>query len=124
VKLVNRPPAGSLRHSVELHDVPSETLDAYGQPTGVGTGTLIGTFRANIQPLSGHAILTAKSSGYEVTHKVFMRWLGSAPPGGKILPSMYLIDVRDGTRFDIVFAGDMGGQEKMWELTCQSKVVT
>jgi hypothetical protein len=57
-----------------------------------------------------------------------MLWLGSVIPTtnnnpyGDILPRMYLIDTLDGSRLNILFAGNMEKRDRGWELTCEEKV--
>lgn len=126
--IVSRPPAGSLIHSVDLYDVPITTLDEIGQP-GSTPGAKIGTFRANVQPMSGRLFVSAKIQFPEATHMVMLPWLGSAipqtaaNPARKILPTMHFI-LDDGTRLDVVFAADVGRLKRVWHVTCQEKVLT
>jgi head-tail adaptor len=119
--------AGELRNSVELYDVPGETLDDYGQVTD--TPSLIGTFRAKIENLKGRELQAAMQDYTSVTHRVTMWWLGSAipatahNPNGYILPRMYL-NLRDGRRLDVVYASNTDELNYQWVLMANEKVVT
>jgi hypothetical protein len=120
--------AGSLRGRLELYDVPETAKDSYGQRARAGT--LLGTFRGEVRPLSGRELLNVRAIWPTATHRVTLRWLGSSlptsasNPRGLILPRMYVVDLRDGNRLDVVFASNVEHLSRKWELTCESKVNT
>lgn len=120
--------AGELNRKVTLYDVPAETQDAYGQVSD--TAAEIGTFRAKVENLRGRELQSAQQMFASVSHKVTMRWLGSAIPASDhnpyrlILPRMYLVLDLDGTRLDVVSADNVGKANLYWVLTCNEKVVT
>lgn len=124
---------GKFRQRVQLYDVPETTQDSYGETSTNGTQIMgpgtNGTFAAEVRPLKGDEMLNVRQMWPTATHKVTMRWLGSAiptnganNPNGLIIPRMYLIDELDGSRFDIVFANNIEKRNRAWELTCEEKV--
>lgn len=115
--------AGNLRQRVQLFDVPETAQDSYGQPST--TGNLIGTFWADVEMLKGAEMLNVRQMWATATHQVTMRWLGSAIPAGPNNPSgliierMYLIDVMDGSRLNVLNAKNVDKRNYMWLLTCE-----
>lgn len=115
--------------NVQLYDVPEATRDGYGQPSL--SGSLIGLFPMSVEPLRGQEQLNVRAMWPTATHRVLCRWLGSAIPSsesnphGLILPRMYLVLVEgDGSRLDVIYAGNYQERNQSWELTCESKVKT
>jgi head-tail adaptor len=110
---------------VQLHGVP-ETIDDYG--SAGSTGPLIGEFWAYITNPSGREQTAAQQTNAVATHRVEMGWLGTAIPATAgnpnrlVLPGMYLVHVRTGRRFDIVFANNENEGNYKWILTCSEIV--
>jgi len=117
---------GNRDQRLQLYDVPG-TPDDYGQPDN--TGTLIGTFWGSVTNLTGHQLMAANQAFEMATHRIELGWLGSAIPAADtnpkqlILPRMYLIHVRTGRRFDVVFANNENEGNYKWILTC-NEIVT
>ena len=117
--------AGTRDQRLQLYDVPGD-LNDYGQPST--TGTLIGTFWGSVRNLSGRDMISAQQANNVVTHKIELGWLGTAIPSTAsnpnrlIRPTMYLIHVRTGKRYDVVFANNVDEANIKWELTCNEIV--
>lgn len=125
---------GKFRQRVQLYDVPETAQDSYGEPSLNGTQItgpgINGTFAAEVVPLKGDEMLNVRQMWPTATHRVRMRWLGSAipesstNPDGLLIPRMYLIDTLDGSRLDVVFAENVEKRNRAWELICMEKVNT
>jgi SPP1 family predicted phage head-tail adaptor len=119
---------GKYRQRVTLQDIPETALDSYGQTSQAATA--IGTFWAEVAPLRGDEQLNVRQIWPTATHKVKMRWLGSAIPStasnphGLILPRMRLQLGLDGSYLNILFANNVEKRNRQWELVCEEKVLT
>jgi len=117
---------GTRDQRLQLYDVPV-SVDDYGQPSN--TGSLIGTFWGSVANLTGHQLMAANQAFDMATHRIELGWLGSAVPATSdnpkrlVLPRMYLIHVRTGRRFDVVFANNENEGNYKWILTC-NEIVT
>lgn len=120
--------AGDLTQSVQLWDPGEAVVDAYGQAIAAGT-TQIGTFRAKVENLRGRLVTSGVQAFSNITHRVTMRWLGTAIPSTAdnpnrlILPRMFLI-LQDGSRLDIIDADNPLKARTHWVLNCSEKVVS
>lgn len=118
--------SGAYRQRIQLYDVPETTRDAYGQTSL--SGTLLGTFWAEVEELQGDEMLNVRQIWPTATHKVTLRWLGSAIPAGGsnnpnrlVLERMYLIDTLDNSRLNILNARNVEKRNRQWVLTCAQK---
>ena len=111
--------SGKNRQRVELYDIPETTFDSYRQPQQATT--LIGTFWAEVRPLSGREALNVKQVWATATHKVSMRWLGSSIA---IQPRMKLVITKPpGTRtLNILEALNNEERDREWQLTCEEHI--
>lgn len=110
---------GKNRQRVQLYDVPETSLDSYRQPQQ--TATLIGTYWAEVKPLSGREAQNVKQVWATATHQVTMRWLGSAVT---IQPRMKLVITKSpGTRtLNVISALNVEERNRAWLLVCEEKI--
>lgn len=109
---------GTHRQRVTLMDIPESARDSYGQPPLEGIE--VGTYWAEIRPLSGSEQVNVRAMWPVATHIVTLRWLGS---NVAISPRMKLVITKDpGNRtLNILNANNTEERNRSWVLTCQEK---
>lgn len=104
--------AGAMRQQVTLQAPAAETLDSFGQP--IPSWTTIGTYSAQIRPLSGREAIVAKQVKAEATHAITMRYLG---PTIAVNPTCQLLY---GSRvFGIVQVCNVEERDRWYEIIAQ-----
>jgi len=69
--------AGKLRQRIQLQQLATpEAVDTFAQP--VQAWNTVGTFWAELVPLTGHEAYVARQIKAEATHRLTVRYLGSA----------------------------------------------
>jgi SPP1 family predicted phage head-tail adaptor len=82
--------AGKLRHEIEIQQ-PSETQDAYGEPTG--SWSTFAAVRASVEPLQGREFFASQQMQAEVTTRFRIRWISGVSPSMRILFGTRLFNI-------------------------------
>ncbi len=88
----------------------TESRDSYGQP--ISQPTTIGTFWAEVLPLTGHELAVARQLKAQASHKVRLRYQGAAP----LSPEMIL--TLKGRTLGVIEVRNVEERNRRFEMTC------
>jgi len=88
----------------------TETFDSFGQP--VQSWTTVGTFWAEVIPLTGHELVAAKQVKAQATVKIKMRYQGSSV---KVSPENRLL--LNGRMFGLFDVKNVEERNRRYEMT-------
>jgi hypothetical protein len=125
--------SGRNRQRVLLYDVPESTTDTWGQPSQAPTQIVNptaadGGWWAEVNPLKGNEIVNTRQIWPTATHRVKMRWLGSAiptspdNPQAQIMPQMKLNLLLDNSWLNIIWAENVEKRNRAWEMICEEHI--
>ena len=125
--------SGRYRQRILLFDVPESSTSSWSQPSQAPTqisnpNATDGGFWAEVNPLRGNEQLNVRQIWPTATHRVRMRWLGSAipvssdNPNQQIMPQMKINLLLDGSWLNVLFAENIEKRNRAWELICEEHV--
>lgn len=108
--------SGRLRQRVTLQSV-TETADGYGQP--IQTWTDVATFWAEVSPLTGNEAVNVKQIWATATHKVRLRYQGSAIT---LSPTQRFKLIKNDRILNLVNINNVEERNRSYECLCQEYV--